>query len=181
MGYKVPCSGSIKNTSMSHSPTERAHDHGINMHIHPVSQLRTKQHTNRTPCINEGHGERQDITEHDKMSKQRPHDHEASPMIQQWDSLILIDDDMPCISLACRISGFTLSLHFLLICMFPGFRHFPALLVLRLYFPTLRCTSHHFPMHFPAFLQLPEFQPTSLGLTHFPLHPLAVVPLSLVF
>ena len=103
-------------------------------------------------------------------------------------TIIMAIIDTPCISLACGILDFTLSLCVLLICMFPGFHHFPVLLALRLYFPVLCCTFCrfpmllvHFPAHFPTFLQLPALQPASLCLTHFPLHPLAIVPLSLVF
>ena len=40
MGYKVPCSGPIKNASMNHPPTEETHDHGITR-AHPVSQSTT--------------------------------------------------------------------------------------------------------------------------------------------
>ena len=112
-------------------------------------------------------------------------------------SRVLIADtihstDMPCISLACGISDFSLSLCFLLICMFPGFCHFPALSVLWLYFPTLCCTFCCFPMLLAHFLLLscapchfPAPSGTSAHLPHtlynLPLHPLAVIPLSFMF
>ena len=67
------------------------------MHTQSVNQS-TRQCTNTTPCINKGCGKWQNITEHNKTSKCRPHDCETSSMKQQWDSPILIDvsDPAPC-------------------------------------------------------------------------------------
>ena len=93
--------------------------------------------------------------------------------------------DTLCISLACGISDFTCSLHFLLIYAFLGFQCFLALLALWVYFPTLCHMFHHFPMlhrthrHFPALLVLwPAFPAPPAT---FPCSPLVVVPHSLVF
>ena len=92
---------------------------------------------------------------------------------------------MLCISLACRISDFTYSLHFLLIYAFPGFQHFPVLLALWVYFPALchmfchflmlHCTHHHFPALLALWPAFPVPPAT------FPCSPLVVVPHSLVF
>src|SRR6202020_527683 len=89
---KYHASGLSQDASMNHPPTEGTHDHGIT-HAHPVNQSTTRDNVLVQPqYINEGRGERQDITATNKTSKQRPHDCETSPMKQQRDSPILIDD-----------------------------------------------------------------------------------------
>ena len=77
---------------MSHSPIEGTHDHDITR-AQSVSQSTTTDNVLVQPqYINEGRGERRDITVTNKTSKQRPRDHEASPVMQRWDSPTLIDD-----------------------------------------------------------------------------------------
>ena len=90
MKYHV--SGLSQDVSMIHPLIEGTHDHGIT-YVHPVNQSTARDNVLIQPhTSNEGHGERQDITATNKTSKQRPHDSEASPVKQGWDSPILIDD-----------------------------------------------------------------------------------------
>src|ERR1700727_511909 len=92
---KYHVSGLSQDASMNHPPTEGTHDHGIT-HAHPVNQSTTRGNVLVQPqYINESRGERRDITATNKTRKQRPHDHKASPVIQRWDSPILIDDKQP--------------------------------------------------------------------------------------
>ena len=77
---------------MSHSPAEKTHDQGINMHIHQSVNREQGNVLIQPHASNEGCGERRVITTDNKTSKQRPHDREASPVIQRGDSLVLITD-----------------------------------------------------------------------------------------
>ena len=84
---------------MNHPPIEGTHDHGIT-HAHPVNQSTARDNVLIQPhTSNEGRGKRRDIMATNKTSKQRSRDSEASPVRQQWDSPILIDnkhDPAPC-------------------------------------------------------------------------------------
>ena len=97
---KYHASGLLQDTSMSHSPAERTRDQGINMCIHQSVNREQGNILIQPHASNEGCGEQRDITTDNKTSKQRPHDCEASPVIQRGDSPILITDK--CHPAPCR-------------------------------------------------------------------------------